>query len=58
MVTGNVPNIPDLTSKGAQAIVRQVEKQNASIRDAAKLEREAEAKRQRAKRNEAGTSGR
>ena len=57
MGIGNVPNLPNLTQVGAQAIVRQVEKDNSTPQDAGKNEREAEAKRQQSQRQNPTTSG-
>lgn len=58
MATGNVPNLPDLTNAGLSAIVRKAEKDNLTPKDAGKREREAEAKREQARRNDPSTSGR
>lgn len=58
MPSGNVPNLPNVTDVAAQAIVRQVEKQNSEARDQGRREREAEAKRQQSQRKQQGTSGR
>lgn len=57
MGIGNVPNLPNLAQNGAQAIVRQVEKDNRTPTDAGAREREAEAKRQRSQRQNPSTSG-
>jgi hypothetical protein len=57
MGIGNVPNLPNIAQVGGQAIVRQVEKDNSTPRDAGQREREAEAKRQQSQRQNPNTSG-
>lgn len=58
MATGNVPHQPNVSAVGAQAIVRQVEKQNSAMRDQGKRQRDDEAKRQRSAPKDQGSSGR